>query len=379
MKILIAPQSFKESLSGIEVALAIEKGVLAAFPSASTVLLPIADGGDGTLKTLIDTTGGNFKSNRVIGLLGERLDAQWGILGDDETAVIEMAQAAGLALIPPHRKNPLRATTYGIGQLIAEAIKSGLRKFIICIGGSGTNDGGAGMAQALGARLLDKNGKDLFFGGGPLTDLCTIDVSHMLPELKECNIEVACDVTNPLTGIEGASNIYGPQKGATPAMVKQLDKALFRFGKVVLKDLEVDIDQIPGAGAAGGLGGGCLAFLKAKLRPGADIILDTLELNKKLDGVDLIITGEGRMDQQTIYNKAPIAVAMQGKQRGIPTIAICGSLGEGYKSVYAHGIESVHAINNSSTKLKGGNQDSARQLSKLTTQVIRCWITQKRN
>ena len=375
MNILIAPQSFKESLSGIEVARAIEKGVLAIFPKARTLLLPIADGGDGTLKTLIDATEGNFRSNRVIGLLGERVEAQWGILGDGHTAIIEMAQAAGLALIPSNRKNPFRTTTYGIGQLIAEAIKLGLRKFIICIGGSGTNDGGAGMAQALGARLLDEHGKDLFFGGGPLTDLCSIDISHMLPGLKECKVEVACDVTNPLTGLEGASNIYGPQKGATPAMVKKLDKALLRFAQVVLKDLKVDIDQVPGAGAAGGLGGGLLAFLNPRLRPGADIILDILELNKKLNGVDLIITGEGRIDNQTIYNKAPVAVAMRGKEKGIPTIALCGSLGEGYESVYAHGIESVYAINTSSTKLNDNYQDSARQLSKLAKQVMQFLIT----
>ena len=344
MKVVIAPQSFKGSISAFDAARAMEEGVLRVVPDAGTVLVPVADGGDGTLETLVEATGGEIRSTTVTGPIGKPVAAEWGALGDGQTAVIEMARTSGLALLSLTERDPLRATTYGLGEVLREALDAGFRSFIVGIGGSATNDGGAGMAQALGVRLLDEIGKDLPSGGAALADLRRIDVSGLDDRVMEARFSVACDVSNPLTGPEGASAVYGPQKGATPELVEQLDAALKNFAKVVERDTGTSIDAAPGSGAAGGLGGGMMAFLGGSLRAGVDIVLDHVGLDEKLEGADLVITGEGRIDFQTVYNKAPIGVARRAKRRGIPVLAVCGSLGKGFEDVHAEGIDAVVSI-----------------------------------
>ena len=344
MKIVIAPQAFKGSISALRVAEMMAEGVRRVSPDARTELAPVADGGDGTLETLVEASGGEIRSSEVIGPLGETRTAVWGAMGDGRTAVIEMARTSGLALVAVEDRNPLEATTYGLGQAIRDALDSGFRRFILGIGGSATNDAGAGMAQALGVRLLDAAGGDLPPGGAALADLDRVDLSGLDPRVAESDVAVACDVTNPLTGPEGASAVYGPQKGATPEMVEQLDAALSHLAAVVRRDLGVEIDAIPGAGAAGGLGGGMIGFLGGHLEAGVDIVLETVGLEGRLDDADLVITGEGSVDYQTVYNKAPIGVARLAKARGIPVVAIVGSLGERYREVHDHGIDAVLAI-----------------------------------
>ena len=344
MKIVIAPQAFKGSISALRAAEMMAEGVRRVFPDARMELAPVADGGDGTLETLVEASGGDIRSSEVIGPLGETRTAVWGAMGDGRTAVIEMARTSGLALVAVEDRDPLAATTYGLGQAIRDALDSGFRRFILGIGGSATNDAGAGMAQALGARLLDAGGADLPPGGAALAHLDRVDLSGLDPRVAGSDVAVACDVTNPLTGPEGASAVYGPQKGATPEMVAQLDAALAHLASVVRRDLGVEIDAIPGGGAAGGLGGGMIGFLGGRLEAGVDIVLETVGLDGRLEGADLVITGEGSVDYQTVYNKAPIGVARLAKARGIPVVVIAGSLGERYREVYDHGIDAVQAI-----------------------------------
>jgi glycerate kinase len=265
-------------------------------------------------------------------------------MGDGKTAVIEMAQASGLALLPYKDRNPRHTTTYGTGQLIKRALDQGYRRILVGMGGSATNDGGAGMAQALGVRLLDEAGNDLPRGGEALANLQRIDMSGLDERARKARFSVACDVSNPLTGPEGASAVYGPQKGAAPDQVERLDAALKNFARIVERDAGTSIDAVPGSGAAGGLGGGMMAFLQGSLRPGIDIVLDHVGLDEQLEGADLVITGEGQLDFQTVYNKAPIGVARRAKQRNIPVIAICGSLGQGFEDVHPEGIDAAASI-----------------------------------
>ena len=344
MKVVIAPQSFKGSISALDAARAMEQGVKRVISDAETVLVPVADGGDGTLETLVEATGGDIRSAKVTGPIGEPVEAEWGALGDGESAMIEMARTSGLALLSLDERDPLRTTTYGLGEIIREALDAGFRSFIVGIGGSATNDGGAGMAQALGVRLLDESGNDLPPGGAALADLRKINTSGLDARAAASQFSVACDVSNPLTGPEGASAVYGPQKGATPDLVEQLDDALGNFAEVVERDIGRSINDVPGSGAAGGLGGGMMAFLDGSLRAGVDIVLDQVGLNEQLEGADLVITGEGQLDFQTVYHKAPIGVAWRAKERGIPVIAISGSLGQGFEDVHPEGIDAVASI-----------------------------------
>ncbi len=344
MKVVIAPQSFKGSISALDAAKAMEEGVRRVLPDVETVLVPVADGGDGTLETLVEATNGEIRSATVTGPIGKPVKAEWGALGDGETAMIEMARTSGLALLSLDERDPLRATTYGLGEVIREALDAGFRSFIVGIGGSATNDAGAGMAQALGVRLLDEAGNDLPPGGAALADLRRIDASGLDGRATEAQFSVACDVSNPLTGSEGASAVYGPQKGATPEIVAQLDAALKNFAGVVERDIGTSINDVPGSGAAGGLGGGMMAFLDGSLRAGVDIVLDQVGLDEKLAGADLVITGEGQTDFQTVYNKAPIGVAWRARERGIPVVAVSGSLGQGFKDVHVEGIDAVSSI-----------------------------------
>ena len=344
MKVVIAPQSFKGSISALDAAKAMEEGVRRVLPDVETVLVPVADGGDGTLETLVEATNGEIRSTTATGPIGQPVKAEWGALGDGETAMIEMARTSGLALLSLDERDPLRATTYGLGEVIREALDAGFRSFIAGIGGSATNDAGAGVAQALGVRLLDEAGNDLPQGGAALADLHRIDVSGLDGRAIEAQFSVACDVSNPLTGPEGASAVYGPQKGATPEIVAQLDAALKNFAGVVERDIGTSINDVPGSGAAGGLGGGMMAFLDGSLRAGVDIVLDQVGLDEKLAGADLVITGEGQTDFQTVYNKAPIGVAWRARERGIPVVAVSGSLGQGFKDVHVEGIDAVSSI-----------------------------------
>ena len=371
MKVVIAPQSFKGSISALDAARAMEEGVLRVVPDAGTVLVPVADGGDGTLETLVEATGGEIRSTTVTGPVGRPVTAEWGALGDGQTAVIEMARTSGLALLSLGELDPLRATTYGLGEVIREALDAGFRSFMVGIGGSATNDGGAGMAQALGVRLLDEAGTDLPPGGAALAALRRIDVSGLDERVAEARFSVACDVSNPLTGPEGAAAVYGPQKGATPGMVQQLDAALKHFAEVVERDIGTSIDAVPGSGAAGGLGGGMMAFLGGSLRAGVDIVLDHVGLDEKLEGADLVITGEGQVDFQTVYNKAPIGVARRAKRRNIPVLAVCGSLGRGFEDVHAEGIDAVVSIVNAPMTLDEASARAGELIADAVAEAMR--------
>ena len=344
MKIVIAPDSYKESLSALEVAQAVEAGFRQVFPDADYVLVPVADGGEGTVDAMVAATGGRKETVTVSGPLGEPVEAFFGLTGDGDTAVIEMAAASGLALVPPDRRNPLLTSSRGTGELIRAALDAGARRFILGIGGSATNDGGAGMVQALGARLLDLEGRELDGSGGDLARLERIDVSALDPRLAECRIEVACDVDNPLTGARGASAVFGPQKGATPEMVQALDANLARLARIVGRDLGVAVDTVPGAGAAGGMGAAMLAFFGATLKPGIEIVTAAVDLDTHVRDADLVITGEGRIDFQTVHGKTPIGVARVAKRHGKPVIGIAGSLGADVGVVHAHGIDAVFSV-----------------------------------
>ena len=371
MKVVIAPQAFKGSISALDAATAMSEGVRRVVADAETVIVPVADGGDGTLETLVEGSGGKIRSSTVTGPLGETVTAPWGALGDGRTAVIEMARTSGLALVRPEERDPLTATTYGLGEVIGEALDLGFRRFILGIGGSATNDAGAGMAQALGARLLDAHDRELPPGGASLARLDRIDTSGLDPRVAESHFDVACDVNNPLTGPEGASAVYGPQKGATPEMVEELDAALLHFAHVAGRDLGADVNDVPGSGAAGGLGGGIMAFLGGSLRPGVDIVLDTVGLDSHLDGADLVITGEGCMDFQTVYNKTPIGVARLARRRGIPVIGVSGSLGERFTDVHEEGIAAAVAITRAPMTLAEASEQAAELISAATEQAMR--------
>ncbi|WP_026562958.1 glycerate kinase [Bacillus sp. J37] len=344
MKIVIAPDSFKESLSAMEAALAIERGFKRIFPNADYQKMPMADGGEGTVQSLVDATNGSIKERIVTGPLGNPVKAFFGLMGDGKTAVIEMAAASGLHLVPFERRNPLVTTTRGTGELILSALDLGVEHMIIGVGGSATNDGGAGMVQALGGRLLDSDGNDIQAGGGVLSEIASIDLTGLDQRLTEIKIEVACDVDNPLTGPRGASAIFGPQKGATPEMVQLLDQNLTHFADVVEASLGRSFRNIEGAGAAGGLGASLVAFLNAELKRGIQIVLDAVNFDEVVEDANLVITGEGRIDSQTIYGKTPIGVAKAAKKYGVPVIGVAGSLSKDCDVVYEHGIDALFSI-----------------------------------
>ncbi len=345
------------------------------LPDADTDLIPVADGGDGTLETLVEGSSGSVRTALVTGPLGEQREALWGAMGDGVTAVVEMARTSGLALVPLDARDPLNSTTYGLGEAIAAALDEGFRRFIVGIGGSATNDAGAGMAQALGVSLLDSSGNSLAQGGAALAQLDRVDLSGLDDRALESTFMVACDVTNPLTGPEGASAIYGPQKGATPDMVASLDSALGNFAEVVRRDLDVDVEHLQGSGAAGGLGGGMVAFLNAELRTGVDIIMDIVNIDEHLEGADLVITGEGELDYQTLYNKAPIGVAQRAQTTGVPVVAIAGTLGERYELVHDHGIDGALSIPTGPMTLDEASERAAELITQSTERMLRLMRT----
>lgn len=344
MKIVIAPDSWKESLTALEVATAIEDGFRQIFPDAEMVKIPMADGGEGTVEAMVAATQGRIVNLRVTGPLGEPVDAFYGLSGDEQQAFIEMAAASGLESVPPARRDPRITTSWGTGELIRHALDAGVRHIIIGLGGSATNDGGAGMVQALGAQLLDKQGEPLGFGGDTLSQLARIDISQLDKRLAECRIEAACDVTNPLTGEEGATAIFGPQKGATPEMIKQLDNALTHYGQIIERDLDKSVMTLKGGGAAGGMGVALYAFCGADLRQGIEIVTEALALDAAVRDADLVITGEGRIDSQSIHGKVPIGVARVAKRYAIPVIGIAGSLTADVEVVYDHGMDAIFSV-----------------------------------
>ncbi|MBK5142353.1 glycerate kinase [Budviciaceae bacterium BWR-B9] len=344
MKIVIAPDSFKESLSAMQVATAIQQGFHEIYPDAEYIKVPMADGGEGTVVSMVEATGGQYFRQSVTGPLGQPVDGYWGLMGDGKTAVIEMAAASGLHHVPPELRNPLLTTSQGTGELVLAALALGVKHIILGIGGSATNDGGAGMMQALGVQFKDAQGNSLNVGGGALSNLADIDVSGLDPRLADVTITVACDVNNPLCGPSGASAIFGPQKGATPEMVKTLDAALFSYGLLIEKVTGNSVLNAAGAGAAGGMGAALLGLLNAELKPGIDIVIKALDLEHLLEGADLVITGEGRIDSQSIHGKTPIGVARSAKRFNKPVIALAGGLTPDHQVVHDHGLDAVFSV-----------------------------------
>ena len=344
MKVVIAPDSYKGCLSALEVAKAMERGVLSVFPTAEVRKIPIADGGEGTVAALVTATDGQLRQAEVTDPLGNKISAHWGVLGDGRTAVIEMAAASGLPLVPKEKRDPRVTTTYGTGELIKAALAEGLAKIIIGIGGSATNDGGTGMARALGVRFLDAAGREVAAGGGSLAEICQIDTTGLDPRLKNTEIVVACDVDNPLCGTRGASAVFGPQKGATPEMVQQLDAGLAKYASCARQATGRDVAEKAGAGAAGGLGAGLMFFTPAQLKPGVEIVLDAVGFTDVVRDADFVITGEGRTDFQTAFGKAPVGVAKVAKAHGVAVFCISGGLGDGADDVLAQGIDAVMSI-----------------------------------
>jgi len=379
MKIVVAPDSFKGSLPAPEVAGAIAAGVERALPDAAVVRVPMADGGEGTVRALVEATGGRIVRERVTGPLGEPVDAFFGVLGDGRTAVVEMAAASGLPLVPAHRRNPMVTTTRGTGELILRALDCGCRTVIVGIGGSATNDGGAGMAQALGVALLDADGREIGPGGGELIRLRSIDMSGLDPRVRQAKFVVACDVDNPLVGPRGASAVYGPQKGASRDQVAALDEALRHFARVIQEQLGVAIAELPGAGAAGGLGGGLVAFADAALKAGVEIVLDAVQFREKARGADLVITGEGAIDHQTAFGKVPAGVARAAKEFGVPVVAVAGSVSTRARELHDIGIDAVFSCTLRPMTLEDALARTREALEFAGEQVARAWCAARRS
>ncbi len=372
MRIIVAPDSFKEALSARLVCEAIARGVRRVMPDARVDLVPMADGGEGTVDALIAATGGQLRETVVSGPLGEPVGAKWGSLGDGSgTAVLEMAAASGLALVPPDRRNALLTTTYGTGELVRAALDGGAKRVLIGIGGSATNDGGTGAAQALGVLFIDGNDRPLPDGlsGGRLGEIARIDLAARDPRIGQVPIEVACDVDNPLCGPRGAAAVYGPQKGATPEQVRTLDSNLAHLAEVIKRDRGKVIRDIPGAGAAGGLGAGLIAFFDATLRPGTGLVMDALRFSQRIAGADLIITGEGRLDRQSMMGKLIEGVGRAGKAAGVPVIALVGSVGDGADAALEV-LESYHRINRPNTPLAEALAQTATRLEETAARVL---------
>lgn len=375
MRIVAAPNAFKGSLNAVDAAIAIKKGALAAVPHAHVICVPVADGGDGLTEVMLHGMGGQLIEKRVTGPRMEALLAPFCLVGSQNLAVVEMARASGLALLPKSLQNPMQTTTYGTGELIQAAMDSGARRIIVGIGGSATCDGGIGMAAALGYRFLDESGTPVEPVGGALHSIASIDRSAIDPRLQDLSVSAACDVTNPLTGPDGAAVVYGPQKGATPDQVARLDAGLANLARVIKTDLGIDVTELPGSGAAGGLGAGLHAFLGASLKPGIDLVIDVVGLEGHLTGADLVITAEGRIDAQTGFNKAPAGVARTAKATGVPCIAICGGIGDGIESLYDIGIDAVFSICNGPQSMAEAMQDAGNLLARQSEQVVRAFLT----
>jgi glycerate 2-kinase len=375
MKIVLAPNAFKGSLSAMQAALAMEQGVRQACPGAAVLKVPVADGGDGLAEVLIEALDGEARVLGVQGPLREPVQATLCLVPALGLAVVEMAAASGLALLAPKDLDPTRTTTYGTGELIRAALDLGVRHLVVGIGGSATNDGGVGLAAALGVRFLDAAGNPVVPVGGSLRQIRRIDPSGLDPRLAAVRCEAICDVDNPLLGPRGASRVYGPQKGASVDQVEALEEGLGNLAERIAVDLGLDVRDLPGAGAAGGLGAGLRAFLGAELRPGADLVLDLVEFDAKLAGADLVITGEGRIDAQTAFGKAPAAVAGRARALGIPCLAIAGGLGAGLSDLHKIGIDAAFSLCPGPIALDRAMADGPGLLQAATEQVVRCFVS----
>lgn len=369
--IVLAPDSFKESMTAKEVCEAMERGIRKANSQIRCIHVPIADGGEGTMQSLVDATGGRVYSKEVVGPLGNNVVAEYGILGNGEIGVIEMASASGIHLVDSEKRNPLITTTFGTGQLIKACLDKGVKKLLIGIGGSATNDGGAGFIQALGGRLLDENGDDLSYGGGALAKLHTIDLSNLDERLKYVSVEVACDVNNPLCGKEGASYVFGPQKGATREMIEILDQNLSHYAEVIKEQLGKDVISKAGAGAAGGLGAGLMAFLDVKLKSGIEMVIEYANLEEKVRDADMVWTGEGSIDFQTQYGKTPLGVAMIAKKYNKPVIALAGRVGNDIDVLYDKGIDAIFGIMRGVTSIEEALVKGPENVEKTSENIIR--------
>ncbi len=344
MKVVVAIDSFKGSLSSIEAGQAVKAGVLAAHPDANVIIKPLADGGEGTTDAFIEGLGGQRIDLTVTGPMGSPVSCYYGYLEKDKTAIIEMASASGITLVPAHQKNPLTASTRGVGEMILHALEQGCRHFIIGIGGSATNDAGIGMLKALGYSFLDEQGLDVGEGAQALGKVASIDAKNRHPLLDDCQFRIACDVTNPLCGENGATYIYGPQKGVTEAQKESLDQDMAHFADVTETTLNCAFKNYPGAGAAGGLGFAFLSYLHASLSPGVELILDAINLSDALNGADIVVTGEGQLDRQTAMGKAPVGVAKLAKEHGAKVLAFSGSVTKEAVACNQAGIDAFFPI-----------------------------------
>ncbi|SYZ83632.1 glycerate kinase [Vibrio paracholerae] len=377
MKVVIAPDSFKESLTAKQVCDSIQAGLARVWHYAKFVAIPVADGGEGTVQSLVDATQGRLVEVKVMGPQGKRVEAFYGMLGDNQTAVIEMAAASGLHHVPLAQRDPKLTTSFGTGELIRHALDQGVTKLIIGLGGSATNDGGVGMLAALGARFTNADGEPIQLTGGGLRELTHIDLQDFDPRLQHCDILVACDVNNPLCGDKGASAVFGPQKGATPEDVQLLDGALRQFGLLTEKVTGKMVLESAGAGAAGGMGAALLAYTEARLRPGIEIVLETVQLAHQVSDADLVITGEGRIDSQTVHGKTPMGVAKVAKRFDVPVLALCGCTGDNYQAVYQCGIDAVFAAVPRAMSLEDALKESDFNLADLAENVARLWVLSK--
>ncbi|MBF8730134.1 glycerate kinase [Pseudomonas guariconensis] len=373
MKVVIAPDSFKDSLDAAGVARAIGAGLAEVWPDAERVECPMADGGEGTMDAILAASHGELRRQVVRGPLGQSVEAGWGWLAESRTAIIEMAQASGLQQVPTDQRDACRSSTWGTGELIAAALAAGATRIVLAIGGSATNDGGSGMLRALGLRLLDADGQALEEGGLALGRLAHIDASDLDPRLAEVQVEVAADVDNPLCGPNGASAIFGPQKGASPEQVQALDQALGHFADLCAQLLGDDVREFPGCGAAGGMGFAAKAFMGAQFRPGVEVVAELAGLDALVQGADLVITGEGRFDAQTLRGKTPMGVARVAKRHGVPVVVLAGTLGEGYQQLYAHGIDAAFALASGPMSLEQACAQAAQLLQARATDVARLW------
>ncbi len=375
IKIVCAPNAFKGSLRAPAVARAMAKGVRGCLPTALVEKIPLADGGDGLLDVLLDQEGGRLRDLEITGPYGTKINSFWGLLADGQTAIIETALAAGLALVGDADLNPMLATTYGVGELIGAALDCGCRKFIVGLGGSATNDGGMGMAQALGVKFYDVDDKELGHGGGELTKIRRIDTASLDRRLARAEFLIACDVDNPLTGPRGASMVYGPQKGADVAMVKELDKGMHNFAHVIKKELGIDLGKVPGSGAAGGLGAGFLSFLQGKLVSGIELVMNRLRFDERIAGASLILTGEGSLDGQTAFGKVPYGVGKKALAYGIPAVAIAGSLRADAKDLHNHGLTALFAITDGPMDIDAAMGGAEDLIAGVTEEILRLFFS----
>ena len=369
--IVLAPDSFKESMTAKEVCVAMERGIKKVNSNIQCIHVPMADGGEGTMQSLVDATGGEVYSLEVVGPLGNKVKAEYGILGNGEIGVLEMASASGIHLVSLGERNPLITTTYGTGELIKACLDRGVKKLLIGIGGSATNDGGVGVIQALGGRLLDKDGNELGFGGGELEKLDRIDLTNFDRRLKDVVIEVACDVSNPLCGENGASYIFGPQKGASVEMIKILDNNLKNYAKVIKEQLGKDVLEIAGAGAAGGLGAGLMVFLNGNLKKGIEIVIEYSGLEKKVKNCDMVWTGEGSIDFQTQYGKTPLGVATVAKKYNKPVVALAGRVGDDIDILYEKGIDSIFGIMRGVASIDEALKNGKENIERTSENIVR--------